>query len=602
MTDERTIEARIYERLSKVIDPELGRSVTDLGMIAAIDAIPVEGKANTYEVRVEVELTVEGCPLSQTITNQINGAVSSYPEATLLPRIEVGSMSQDKLTQLVAGLKAERKQNPFNKPGIKTRIFAIASGKGGVGKSSVTANLAATFAALGYDTAAIDADIYGFSLPRLFGVHAQPTNLNGMLMPVTAWGVKLISIGMFAGADRAILWRGPRLQRSLEQFLSDVWWGEPDVLLLDLAPGTGDMAISVAQALPNAELVVVTTPQPSASDIAFHFEWIVQGGSRHRRTRNIYGLQYGHWGHTAGAPHPHGDVKQFRIDFLRRVLVGDGPTRSTRGRAQRSLQSQIIHFYDNAVERVFDVSTMLAVVIDHVENLAECGDLTVMWRNGYAPLLIQPIRFGLVVDRIMVGTTFGAPLERSNAMRIEAQPSGGGDARILLPQASGSRVTWIGERRAPSILVFFVERVEIVPSHEDLTADLHEFGNVFFRSRKILRNGGDGAHIERDILADHAVTSGQTLLEHAVTVDEVKRKTVDFHFACHRQRLRLRPIKSPNNTVVPFMQFLKRKDIVKTHHARRVAYRCEIIGEGASDTMRRRLRGIEGWELGFQRL
>ena len=186
MTDERTIEARIYERLSKVIDPELGRSVTDLGMIAAIDAIPVEGKANTYEVRVEVELTVEGCPLSQTITNQINGAVASYPDATLLPRIEVGSMSQDKLTQLVAGLKAERKQNPFNKPGIKTRIFAIASGKGGVGKSSVTANLAATFAALGYDTAAIDADIYGFSLPRLFGVHAQPTNLNGMLMPVTA--------------------------------------------------------------------------------------------------------------------------------------------------------------------------------------------------------------------------------------------------------------------------------------------------------------------------------------------------------------------------------------------------------------------------------
>ena len=137
-----------------------------------------------------------------------------------------------------------------------------------MGKSSISANLAATFAALGYDTAAIDADIYGFSLPRLFGTHSQPTNLNGMLMPVTAWGVKLMSIGMFAGSDRAILWRGPRLQRSLEQFLADVWWGEPDVLILDLAPGTGDMAISVAQALPNAELVVVTTPQPSASDIA----------------------------------------------------------------------------------------------------------------------------------------------------------------------------------------------------------------------------------------------------------------------------------------------------------------------------------------------
>ena len=146
-------------------------------------------------------------------------------------------MSHDKLADLVAGLKAERKQNPFNKPGVKTRIFAIASGKGGVGKSSVSANLAATFAALGYDTAAIDADIYGFSLPKLFGVHTQPTNLNGMLMPVTAWGVKLISIGIFAGADRAILWRGPRLQRSLEQFLSDVWWGIRTCWLLDLGPG-----------------------------------------------------------------------------------------------------------------------------------------------------------------------------------------------------------------------------------------------------------------------------------------------------------------------------------------------------------------------------
>lgn len=268
MSDARQIEADIYERLSKVIDPELGRSVTDLGMIAAIEAAPASSDAGTYDVTVHVELTVPGCPLSETITNQINGAVSSYPGTQLLPHIEVGSMSRDKLADLVANLKAERKRNPFSKPGVKTRIFAIASGKGGVGKSSVTANLAATFAALGFDTAAIDADIYGFSLPRLFGVHTQPTNLNGMLMPVTAWGVKLISIGMFAGADRAILWRGPRLQRSLEQFLSDVWWGEPDVLLLDLAPGTGDMAISVAQALPNAELVVVTTPQPSASDIA----------------------------------------------------------------------------------------------------------------------------------------------------------------------------------------------------------------------------------------------------------------------------------------------------------------------------------------------
>ncbi len=262
------IEIAIYHRLSKVIDPELGRSITDLGMIAAIEATPHSTLPLTFDVTVHVELTVAGCPLSKTITNQINGVVASYPDATLIPHIEVTAMSQDKLANLVAQLKAERRQNPFAKPGVHTRIFAIASGKGGVGKSSVTANLAATFAALGYDTAAIDADIYGFSLPRLFGVHTQPTNLNGMLMPVVSWGVKLMSIGMFAGSERAILWRGPRLQRSLEQFLSDVWWGSPDVLLLDMAPGTGDMAISVAQTLPNAELVVVTTPQPSASEIA----------------------------------------------------------------------------------------------------------------------------------------------------------------------------------------------------------------------------------------------------------------------------------------------------------------------------------------------
>lgn len=269
-TDEKdektTIESALWERCAHIMDPELGRSVVDLGMIVGIDA--TDNQDGTWDVAVTVELTVPGCPLSDQISAQIHAAVSSYPTAVLIPHLEVGSMDEGKLKDLVADLKAQRRENPFNKPGIKTRIFAIASGKGGVGKSSVSANLAATFAALGYDTAAIDADIYGFSLPRLFGAHAQPTNLNGMLMPVTRWGVKLMSIGMFAGADRAILWRGPRLQRSLDQFLADVWWGEPDVLILDLAPGTGDMAISVAQALPNAELVVVTTPQPSASDVA----------------------------------------------------------------------------------------------------------------------------------------------------------------------------------------------------------------------------------------------------------------------------------------------------------------------------------------------
>lgn len=281
MADEKkTIESAIFQRLGRVIDPELGRSITDLKMITGVEAtlrtedsgytLPVQAAEGEriYDVTITVELTIAGCPLTERILNDITAAVTTYPGAMLIPKVNVSSMSQEKLTGLVAELKAARRQNPFSNPQSKTKIFAVVSGKGGVGKSSVSANLAATLAALGYDTAAIDADIYGFSLPNLFGVRSQPTNLDGMLMPVTAWGVKLMSIGMFAGTDKAILWRGPRLQRSLQQFLSDVWWGTPDVLVLDLAPGTGDMAISVAQMLPNAELIVVTTPQPSASEIA----------------------------------------------------------------------------------------------------------------------------------------------------------------------------------------------------------------------------------------------------------------------------------------------------------------------------------------------
>ncbi|MFD0705259.1 Mrp/NBP35 family ATP-binding protein [Alloscardovia venturai] len=265
---EGRIAREIYARMTGVIDPELGRSITDLGMVTGVEVSAHDEDINTFDVHLSIELTVPGCPLSDVIRERIEQAVATYPDATLYLDLHVGSMGEEKLGHLVAELKAARRENPFHKKGVKTRIFAIASGKGGVGKSSVAANLAAAFAVKGYDTAVIDADIYGFSMPKLLGADSQPTNLNGMLMPVETWGIKVMSIGMFAGSDQAILWRGPRLQRSLEQFLSDVWWGDPDVLLIDMAPGTGDMAISVAQALPNAELIVVTTPQPSASDIA----------------------------------------------------------------------------------------------------------------------------------------------------------------------------------------------------------------------------------------------------------------------------------------------------------------------------------------------
>lgn len=277
------IEQQVYARLTGVIDPELGRSIVDMQMVTGIDAQlrpadsdldrPVQAGPNddVYDVTIRLELTVSGCPLTEKILSDMQQAVQTYPDAILVPRISVSAMSKEKLSGLVERLRQARRENPFApKDGSSpnTLIIAVASGKGGVGKSAVAANLAATFAALGYKTAAIDADIYGFSLPGIFGVRSRPTDLDGMLMPVDAWGVKLMSIGMFAGSDQPILWRGPRLQRSLQQFLSDVWWDNPQVMVLDLPPGTGDMSISVAQMLPSARILVVTTPQPSASSIA----------------------------------------------------------------------------------------------------------------------------------------------------------------------------------------------------------------------------------------------------------------------------------------------------------------------------------------------
>jgi ATP-binding protein involved in chromosome partitioning len=279
----KVIQHNVLVRLAGVRDPELGRSLVEMGMITSIEAKrrsddsvldrPPQARPgqDVYDVHVKLELTISGCPLTNRLLDDMTDAVASYPDDVLVPRISVGVMSKAKLGGLVEELRRTRHSNPFNNPDSpesRTRIIAVASGKGGVGKSAIAADLAATFAALGYSTAAIDADIYGFSLPGIFGVHSRPTDLDGMLMPVSAWGVRLMSIGMFAGSDQPILWRGPRLQRSLQQFLTDVWWNNPDVMVLDLPPGTGDMAISVAQLLPAAQTLVVTTPQQSASRIA----------------------------------------------------------------------------------------------------------------------------------------------------------------------------------------------------------------------------------------------------------------------------------------------------------------------------------------------
>jgi ATP-binding protein involved in chromosome partitioning len=254
---------QVTKALDGVQDPEIHRPITDLGMVKGIDI------ARDGTVLVEVWLTVAGCPLRETITRDVTGAVSKLPGVSAV-RVELDVMSEEQRTALQTKLRGGKPepQIPFSQPSSLTRLYAVASGKGGVGKSSVTVNLAAALAASGQKVGVVDADIYGHSIPRMLGVTGRPTPVANMIMPPTAHGVKVISIGMFTKDNSPVVWRGPMLHRALQQFLADVYWGDLDVLLVDLPPGTGDMAISVAQMIPSAELLVVTTPQVAASEVA----------------------------------------------------------------------------------------------------------------------------------------------------------------------------------------------------------------------------------------------------------------------------------------------------------------------------------------------
>jgi len=247
---------QIHEALAGVIDPEIHRPITELGMVDSV-TVDDEGIA-----RVQVLLTIEGCPMRDRIERDTAEATATVPG---LSRVEVSTSAMRELTDR---LRQGRRQIPFNQPGSLTRIYAISSGKGGVGKSTVTANLAAAMAADGLRVGVIDADIHGFSMPGMFGITDQPTKVSDLLMPPEAHGVAVMSIGMFVPEGQAVVWRGPKMHRAIEQFASDVFWGDLDVLLLDLPPGTGDVAISVAQLLPGAQMVVVTTPQQSAASVA----------------------------------------------------------------------------------------------------------------------------------------------------------------------------------------------------------------------------------------------------------------------------------------------------------------------------------------------
>ena len=249
--------------LDGVHDPEINRPITELGMVKDV-TVAADGM-----VRVAVWLTVAGCPMRETITSRVTSAVSALPGVRGV-QVELDVMSDTQRTTLRRQLRgtAEEPRIPFAEPGSLTRVYCVASGKGGVGKSSVTVNLAAAMVDRGLSVGVVDADIYGHSVPGMLGSTARPTQVEKMIMPPTAHGVKVISIGMFTKDNTPVVWRGPMLHRALQQFLADVFWGDLDVLLLDLPPGTGDIAISVAQLIPNAEILVVTTPQRAAAEVA----------------------------------------------------------------------------------------------------------------------------------------------------------------------------------------------------------------------------------------------------------------------------------------------------------------------------------------------
>jgi ATP-binding protein involved in chromosome partitioning len=262
MAGSPSVEA-IRTALSGVEDPEIHRPITELGMLKDVRVLD-HGK-----VEVAVYLTVSGCPMKDTITRRVTDAVSAVSGVSAVS-VELDVMNDEQRRELRKTVKGDADEPviPFAQPGSMTRVYAVASGKGGVGKSSVTVNLAAAMAKKGLSVGVVDADIYGHSVPRMLGAADLPTKVDEMILPPQAHGVKVISIGMFTPGNTPVVWRGPMLHRALQQFLADVFWGDLDVLLLDLPPGTGDIAISTAQLIPNAELLVVTTPQQAAAEVA----------------------------------------------------------------------------------------------------------------------------------------------------------------------------------------------------------------------------------------------------------------------------------------------------------------------------------------------
>ena len=361
---------RVRAAVGTVVDPELRRPLGELGMIGAVDV------SSDSTVNVEVKLTVTGCPAAAAIERDVIAAALSVDGLTDA-RVTLNVMTDEERLTLRESLRPGARTNPFG-PGTLTRVIAIASGKGGVGKSSVTVNLAAELAHRGFAVGIIDADVYGFSVPALMGltpdgVAVRPIRIDDMIVPPVAHDVKVLSIGMFVeDHDVAVAWRGPMLQRTITQFLSDAWFGALDFLLLDLPPGTGDVAITVGQLLPNAEIVLVTTPQASASDVA------VRAGSLARQLGQ----------HLLGVVENMSDSEQ-----------PDGTTLSMFGtggalRTAEKLESSVIATVPLSMTLRMDADAGIPVVLAHPDDPAslavrELADAVVRRPEGLRGLTVE---------------------------------------------------------------------------------------------------------------------------------------------------------------------------------------------------------------------
>jgi ATP-binding protein involved in chromosome partitioning len=261
--DDADLTAAIHAALAKVIDPELRRPITELGMVKSVEV------RRDRSVHIGIYLTTASCPKKSEISGRVAQVVADVP-GTGAVDVDLDVMNDEQRTALRKQLRGDTREPviPFAQPGSLTRVYAVASGKGGVGKSTVTVNLAAAMAARGLSVGVVDADIHGHSIPRMMGTTDRPVQVESMIVPPIAHDVRVISIAQFTQGNTPVVWRGPMLHRALQQFLADVYWGDLDVLLLDLPPGTGDVAISVAQLIPTAEILVVTTPQLAAAEVA----------------------------------------------------------------------------------------------------------------------------------------------------------------------------------------------------------------------------------------------------------------------------------------------------------------------------------------------